>query len=346
MAATGTACIFFLPYHVHRAEACVAPVAVRVRGYNLVVFPPFRNGAGIPLHRDLALADLPFPAGTTRPDTLLPELRIGASPGWPEPFLTADALRIDFQGLLAEDDLTPARNVAERLLRIFRFVTRQWWITRGHSESLAPLQHHFPIRPDGQPANGQLYGTHHVIPWLGTEQLLTQNLLARCCAFLETDGDIPVSVSHLLDAVYSSNHQDRHAAVLSAATACEALFAEQAYQAAEDGRASKSTARKAVKISDLRIRVHDGAIQVFGRSFQDDDPGGYAAMADLWVARHAVAHGSTQQQSRRLVFTDQENLTRAMGAAFAFFTWMANLVPRSWPDPMQALTAPLVPPNR
>ncbi|MDP9350469.1 MAG: hypothetical protein M3P51_02850 [Chloroflexota bacterium] len=153
---------------------------------------------------------------------------------------------------------------------------------------------------------------------------------------------MPVSVSHLLDAVYSSSHQDKHAAVLSAATACEALFAEQAYSASTEARISKAIARQAVKIRDLRTRVHDGSLQVFGRSFQNDDPVGHAAIADLWVARHAVAHGSSQQQSRHPVFADQARFAKAIGGAFAFFNWMANLTPRSWPDPMQALTTLLV----
>lgn len=336
------ACVFLLPFSVHRAEHLRAPITLRAENRTVVAYPPFRNGDGLQLHRDVVLGDLPHAPGTAPPVRRLPQIHIARSPSWAEPYVLADGLRLDIEGLVPDADRAPAEAIGERMLRWVRLCTRQWWVLRGASEGLAPLQNYFPVGAFGQPLGASMYQSMSLIPWLGTEQLLSEQTFTRACEYLAAGVDVPLSATTLLDAVFSACHGDKSQAVLLAAIACEAGFSEQAAVVADRGHASRQTVREARKIRDLRSRVDEGARQVFGRSFAQELPAEHAALASLWVARHALAHGSPDQQRRNQVLADQQAFATAMDGAYAFFGWLASLWVRAAPDPMSEFVRPLV----
>lgn len=344
MAASGFAFIFLLPYEIHTRAGWRTPVVGKLAGRRIAVYPPFRNGEGLKLSRHLDLASIPYRPGTAPPATRLPELKVAGAPGWQSEFVLADGLRIDIQGL-GQGDSAIAEDIGTRVLRSIRLVTRQWWILRGASESLTPLQNAFPVDSIGTPVGGTLHRTQHVVPWLGTEQLITESLLSLAIRGLETEADVPFSASTILDSIFAATHQDRGQATLLAAIACEVLFAEETFAAIQRGEVPRSAARKAMKIRDLRERVDEGANSVFGRSFAAERPNDAAALGLLWVARHALAHGSRSQQERNAVLNDQATFRVASSGAFAFFEWMASLRPRSVPDFLAFFTQPLVAPT-
>lgn len=338
----GSAFIFLFPFEIHTAESLRQPHEVRVSGRRVVIYPPFRNADGLRLRRPLENSSLPYKAGTVPPAIRLPTIGIAANPNWPTPFLLADALRIDVEGL-GDDHDDVANAIGARFLRLLRLVTRQWWILRGASESISALQNAFPVDAWGQPIGGILRQTQEIIPWLRSEVLVDAQVLAITCAYLAAEVDVPLSCATLLDAAFSMAHGDKDQAVLLAAIACEALIAEEAVARVDAGQLAPGIARRELKVPDLRKRVDDGARIMFGRSFASDNPSAADGLGKLWVARHALAHGSRRQHDRNAVLNSQTEFADALWGAFAFFEWTPKLRPRQIPDPMALLQRPLTP---
>jgi hypothetical protein len=341
MAPHGSAYVFLLPFEIHTAETLQTPIDSHVDGRRVIVYPPFKNGEGLRLHRPISIQNVPHQRGTVQPARRLPELNVAANPNWPVAYVLGDALRLDIYDR-EEVPVAVADEIGKRLLRLLRMTTRQWWIMRGASESLAPLQYHFPIDAWGQPL-GVLHGTQHVIPWLRSEALVTAETLRVACEYLAANIDVPPSCSTLFDSVFAMLHGDIGQAVLLAAIACEALFSEETFAAVTRGECTPGVARQARKIKDLRERVDVGACSAFHRSFTNERPEDAANLGQLWLARHALAHGSQAQQERSAVLHDEECGANAMKGAFSFFHWIANLQPRNVPDPLAVFSQPLLP---
>jgi len=330
-----------LPFELHTSADFVHHLEIELDGLRVRVFPPFKDGPGLQLHRSLVNESLPFLPGTSKPSSRLPNLELNGAAGWPKPFFLCDALRVDVQGL----DESASKAVAEigrRLLRLVRFVTRQWWIMRGASESLSPLQNAFRIDSWGQPLGGTLYRTAHILPWLGSEVLVDQATFGASLAYLEQGVTAPSSAMTLLDSVFASTHGDKEQGVLLAAIACESLFSTECFQAVQLGMTAASTAKKFVKQSDLRQRFHFGALAIFGRSFSEDRPASAAWLGRLWLARHAIAHFSPRQLEMQAILHDQGDFANAMHAAFSFFEWFAQVRYRAENDPMRQFVRPFV----
>lgn len=337
----GHAFIFVNAFEIHTASGLRHPQTLQYLNRRIDVYPPFANADGLRFRRELDRASLPYRPGTVSPDAVLPRLETSGRPNWGAPYRLGDALRIDVFPC-AQDDTDIPTSVSRHLCALIRIVTRQCWIGRGPSEAANPLQNSFPVDRSGQPHGRTLYKTEHVMPHLGTESLLTEERFKVACEMLASGAIVPRPTITLFDAVYATLHQNREEAVLLGAIASEELLAEQAYAAHAAGRISRPTLRKVLKTRDLRERLSVGTGELFGRSFADEHPVASRSIGDIWVARHALAHGSRAQIERNDTLRSQDRFFNGMKGVFTFFEWCARLVPRAHIDPMYYFIDPLV----
>ena len=249
-------------------------------------------------------------------------------------FRLADGLRVDVHG--AANPEASADDAARRFVAACRLWNRQWWLTRGASESLTELSASFVADGLGQPTGNAFEAVRHVAPWLGTERLLDDESQRVCLQFIARQTDIPFSLSALLDSVWCSVQEDMPAAVLNAAIACESALADEARASAR----ANGTMRlfHQMKRQDFKVRLDRGAKAVLGRSFREDDAVSYDRLTKVWLARQGLAHGSSVPARRafaRITFRE------ALLGAFAFFEWLSALRPRDPLEPMAAVAHPL-----
>jgi len=153
----------------------------------------------------------------------------------------------------------------------------------------------------------------------------------------------PSSAMPLLDSIFAMLHDDKEQALLLAAIACESVFASECFAAASLGLATKKAVRRVVKLPDLRARIDSGLHEILGRSFADERPTAADGIQTLWLARHALAHGSPEQLSRHDVLHDQRKFADTMQAVFEFFEWLATIRERPYADPMRQFARPFTP---
>jgi hypothetical protein len=333
---SGQAFVYLFPFEIHIAEACRQPRRLRYHDGEVTFYPPFTNAEGLRVHRDVDLASLPRRPGTRPPETVLPQLQIPGKPGWKTHFRLADALRIDVYNVT--DPELVASKLTDRVVRLCRLWSRQWWITRGASESLRLLHARFDVDPIGQPVNRQVHGIKHIAPWLGTETLIDDALFARCCADAVLGIDIPTSLITLYDAIWYSTHDERDSALLNMAIACEAAFSEEALRAVKDGKAKRGTVRQAIngRGHSFMYRIDRDAELIFGSSFKGADAEAFARLGAVWRARQVLAHGNASG-ARRFV-TDEYRAWLTGG--LAFFEWLSHVRDRDANDPMRAVAHP------
>lgn len=335
----GRAFIFLFPYEIHVNAVCREPRQVSLSQGRTVVYVPFANGEGLRLHRDVSLATIPRHPGSRAPEATLPELHIPGSPGWADNFYLADGLRIDAFGF--SDNQQAAENIARRFAEACRLWTRQWWIGRGASESLALLHAVFDINSVGQPIGTSLDGIRHIAPWLGTEILLDDRVFGICCEAARLDRRSPLSISNLFDSIWHSTHGNVGPAILNAAIACEGAFTEQAFRQVERGEVDRAVVRQAVNGNGhpLMYRLDHDAVLIFGQSFKVANGPAYERMNDLWNSRNALAHGNPAQVESTLA--DVPAACSYLIAALEFFEWLSSLTDRDALDPFLAVKFPL-----
>lgn len=342
MAVLGRACIFLFPFGVHRTSEPIPPRVIGYEGLTLRIYAPFANS---PVHVQAPTLDysrIPTPPGIELPVETLLQIRVDARPGWNVPFEIADAMRVDIYGDQEEEALRKsAKEAVGRFLRLCRVWTRQWWILRGPSESREPFRNVFAVNGDGRASGPQVSEILHIAPWLGTERLLGEAEFEVICAALHADADPSFACMTLFDAASAASLGDRQRAILDAAIACEALFSEQAYALRAGNQVDSRVVRNVLNQAFDR-RLCGGSRQLFGRAIVDDDAAGWAALQRLWIARHALAHGNPEQIARNAEINDQASFGTAFGAACRFFTWIARVRQRTFPDPMLAFEHPLI----
>lgn len=240
-----------------------------------------------------------------------------------------------------QDESGLAIGIAAELMTLSRCFTRQWWILRGASESNSPLTLTFKTDSIGQPVERTTTASFVVAPWLGSEVLLSTELMIQCCKAMSQGRTVPTSISGFLDSMWAVAQGDRPRALLDAAVACEGAFSEEAYWEASSGRVARGIVRAAIKSSGFIDRVDRDALRIFGRSFKSDHPEAVVGLREMWLARQSIAHGSTAGRARIAALNDEDAFVAAMEAAITFFEWVNTLRVRDAEDPWSAMRPPL-----
>jgi hypothetical protein len=309
------------------------------------VYAPFENGAGFRVTRSLHLPSVPRIRGTPSLENALPQLAIDARPGWPANFVIASSLRVDVD-VADADHQSLVSELGKRFVALVRLLTRQWWVGRGASDSVAPLQNAFVIDHIGMPRDGKLNLTYHLLPWLNSERLLDERIFGRVCHHLMNDAEVPSHMLMLLDSVFAMLHGEKEQALLIAAIAVEGLFTTEAYLMLSLGLATKSHVKNAANEKSLSKRLDSGAKSVFGSSFAADFPKEFSDLESLWVARHLAAHGRPEALRKHPTMRDNERFGDAMEAVFKFYAWVAAIRKRETFDLMNEFLIPLIDRNR
>ncbi|HEX6041065.1 hypothetical protein [Longimicrobium sp.] len=179
-----------------------------------------------------------------------------------------------------------------RLMRLFRWWTSQWWITRDRSFMEAPLRAALSINELGEPLN-QLYGYATNIGTLGYERLLDETIFTRVCQAFAIGRDIPISAGAFLDSIYSHSLQNTRQSLFEASIACESAIQEAAAHHAATLQVPVEELERSLKGSDLLFNLDRGVKSILGRSFREDCPEQYDWIRKLWAARGRVAHGKS-----------------------------------------------------
>ena len=245
--------------------------------------------------------------------------------------LPPDSLRVDAYGV-SEDELLPRADEAiETLLRLLRWKSGQWWITRSHSALMqfGPLG--FPVSPKG---DAIMRATRHsaptgVFPPFGHERLVSDSIWVEALAALEAGGVVPVHQLLLSDAYFFTGIHEYREAVLAASAACDHIKEKvvgELWLRRNPGKVYDDDRRNDVlrnwdlpRHLDLKLQNH------FGRSFRAENEPAWSAVNQLWEARNNVAHGAKNVFGDPPKKVDRPVMADFLHAAAECIAWLEGL---------------------
>lgn len=189
------------------------------------------------------------------------------------------------------------RPIAEQILRLVRFRTRQWWIGRGEGGRRGPMVAAYPIAGDGS-IHGEWI---HYIETPGTYELplaLTTDVWMQVMQDLAARVDPPIYHERLLDAYYFLAERDLEAAALALANACEIARTQHFERAMRRNDPEwdlneylRSRGDLGRNQWSLHTHLHPVAASLFGSGFREAHEDDWFAIRLLWKTRGRVAHG-------------------------------------------------------
>lgn len=313
-----TAYLFLFPFDLECADDGAMPMTVKTREGTATFFPPFRNDSQPDrILRQIKTSFIPYPAGTVPPHRRTPQINdVPYRPRRDVPFILANALRVD---------MAEGRNadlVVQHFLSYCRMATRQWWISRNHSDEESYLRNSMPVGKRGEALN-EMHMQARLPPAPIEVRLLTNVLFANVCRALQYQQGPPLSAEFLFDAIWFFTSGDHRRCIMDAATACEVLIREQALSLANKRDVDHSTVHRTFRGTNFLNHIANGLEAIYGRSYYSDFSDDRMRITRLWSARGNVAHGKpplipSGNQSR---IADANDIHDMLHAVINLFNW-------------------------
>ena len=292
-----------------------------VDSHAITVYPPFASRpANRPFVDAIPLETIPYRENTIAPSfdwmSAVPEVKLSAE----QVAMRRDSLRVDCSRELPYEF---AADVAERLIGLIRWHTKQWWILRGREHSRTHVRQWFQANELGERLSGIglfafFYGK------MGFERPLRQEDWPSIIASLAAGNCIPLSWDIFFDAIYFHSNDDLRRCVLELAISNEALLAETLVTWVEQGRIEKSEIDRVLAGNDFLDHLARAEELVESR-FRDEQPVEFEWIKAIWIARGHVAHGKTPlaQGGRELTLKDMPNV---FGSVVCLRQWLENIL--------------------
>jgi hypothetical protein len=290
---------------VHGSSSQTLQVARPTIVYPLIPFPP-----------NFGKMQLVFPA----PD--------GAFSPSPDVYLPSNLLRIDVYG--GDDESLPskAQSIKAELMRVIRWRTQQWWVTRDSASLSKPGSLGYKIDALGEqisaiPRLGMSMGAR---TFSGNEKFLDAALWEQSVADAFSHVETPAHWTQLLDAQYFLAIDDLAQAGLLAASGCD-ILKERVFEAVWQRRHPRRTYSKTQRnrmISGWQMPEHidTGLATLLGRSYKTEHPQEWDGVSQLWELRNHVAHGDVPSFGSPPSIATDSDIVRFVNAARHLLKWL------------------------
>lgn len=249
-----------------------------------------------------------------------------------ETFLPSNLLRIDIYGH-GQDALPKASSLKTNLMRIVRWHTGQWWITRRTNPSISTaLAYNINERGEtvlieGQGRAGAGVGVRTLE---GYEKFLDNATWEQSIKDVFADVEPPAHWMQMLDAIYFLTAGDVAQSCLSAASGCDILKErtfEDLWQARHPGQ-RYSSRRRWQLINGWQMPEHiDTGLNTFiGRSYRTEHRQNWDNIKQLWEVRNSVAHGNAPTFGNPPATPIDTDLSRFISSGRHLLRWLETLI--------------------
>jgi hypothetical protein len=281
-----TAYIFCYPFDIVVHPPLGRIYDLEIDGRKVTVYPPFRSRSDSELAIDnISLTNVPHRPNTTSPD--FPWLSAAQiTLGREHSSQRTESLRIDCP---KEAPYEFAANVADILIGLIRWFTKQWWIKRGREHPRTHIRHWFHANELGERLAG--VGTFRFFYGrMGFERPLDSQSWCAVTEALNRRETIPLSWDIFFDAIYFHSTDDLRRSILEVAISNEILLAESLNAWTVQRGLDKSQVKNVFHGNDyIKHLTRIGAL--WRRSFEDERPNEFRWIKAAWIARGNVAHG-------------------------------------------------------
>jgi hypothetical protein len=283
-----TAYIFYYPFDIILEGQLSAIYDLEIDGRKVTIYPPFRSRPDT----ELAIENVPLTNVPRRPNTTSPDFVWGSAPtitfGREHSLRRTESLRVDCP---KDSPYEFAANVADIVIGLIRWCTKQWWIKRGREHPRTHIRHWFHANELGERLAG--VGTFRFFYGrMGFERPLDSQSWSAVADALNRGETIPLSWDIFLDAIYFHSIDDLRRSILEVAISNEVLLAEVLNGWMSQRRLVKAQVKRALYGNDYMEHLKRvGAFWM--RSFEDECPNEFRWIKAAWIARGNVAHGKS-----------------------------------------------------
>lgn len=321
----GMTFLFLFPFDIYHTCDLSDPFAFRLGDRRARIYPPFSNEEDdAPQTEQVKLEKVP------REDDAAPVhigggkvKRINLTLGLEREAFPGNAVRLD----VFDPDATAdeAREFVERLVKLIRAFTLQWWVTRDRQADRVYLRNSFEINECGERLAGVMshakkYGGFYI------RRLLDRPLFERAVRQASRNKTPPLSLMMLADAIYHLGTSDYRRCLIDAAMCCELFVIDDVpWLVSSDPERREPVSNRLDKM-DFEEQLDDGLQQFLGSSFADDSPDAFDRLCALWTARNNVAHGkrAVVPESGGSRPLKHDDYTEMIEAVIEFFDWLQD----------------------
>ena len=233
----------------------------------------------------MPLTKVPYRPNTTSPDF---------------PWLTAAEIRLDRERVSQRSESLRidcskdvpyefAASIADMLVGLIRWFTKQWWIKRGREHPRTHIRHWFHANEFGERVAG--VGTFRFFYGrMGFERPLDSQTWRTVVQALARRETIPLSWDIFFDAIYFHSTDELRRSVLEVAISNEVLLADILKIWSLQRRIGKDQIKRVLHGNDYITHLtRIGAL--WNRSFEREYRNEFKWISAAWIARGNVAHG-------------------------------------------------------
>lgn len=253
-------------------------------------------------------------------------------------FIESREIVLRWQGGEPKHDARDVLPVAERLLRILRYLSRQQGIPRM---SVAVFQ-----EERSKPNYSNLpAGEAHVRDYMVQGALTDEHL--RSLGDLVADFEVPIPADVMIDALDAQLDSDWRKTILYSAIAMESLAStvlDGAYRAALSAKGpshrvvttiasggsivTKDPVYEMLSSGDSFGRLlHERPLYLLGRSLMSDDQDLYRRALTVYKTRNKIAHKGLQPEDEAHLHLSREGALEALKVSIAVFAWFGDKGP-------------------
>ncbi len=297
-------------------------------GHEIIIYPPFASSPGFgEKSKNINVNYIPFIRGRLPPShdkAGLDGFSLNNMGG-----IACDCIRLDIYFKDSDKKELPtfkvANDVLNRFLKLLRWYTNQWWVTKDRSPLESHLKYEFEINKQGERLS-PFFSDAGSCGLLKVEKLLNDRLLNGVCYSLSINRRPPFHIELFMDALFFFYTNNIRHCIIEAAIACEALINDSLNNALSKRLISKSKKKRIVNDSRNLIKNYEDACNSFGHSFNNEDNKKYFVnIQQLWTARGCIAHGKKpiiKELSPGITRdVEKEDILRMIDALSVFIAW-------------------------
>lgn len=266
-----------------------------VTGRSIIIYPPFASFPSSTESTKLINTNyIPYISGRLPPNhdkAGFNDFSLTSMSG-----IACDCIRLDIFNNVAEDDdpivAEVVSDIVNRLLKILRWYTGQWWITKDRGPLMSNEKYQFDINEYSERIS-PFHAVARTCGLLGTEKNLNGRRLNGSCYSLSINRQPPMYIELLFDSIFFYYDDNIRHSIIEAAIACETLINSSLEAAIKNNLISRSRKNKLVPNNNKLIQNFDRACESMGYNFNsEDNKDNFRKIENLWVARGNIAHGT------------------------------------------------------